>query len=259
MKNKIKGKKFKALIIDCDGTLIANEMDAMPSPVVKQAIKSASKLIHIGIATQRPLFYSRAILKHLNLSGPSIISGGAQVIDSKTLKILHEEQIRKEDLLEVIKIVKEFKKKYDLKFIIQDTDGLDRDYTEVYVPNKPIEAGIFSLEHQTAEELKDKLSKIKNLSVHKVLSWEIGRFGVVITHALATKQHGIFEVAKILKINTHEIIGVGDGYNDFPLLLACGLKIAMSNAVSDLKEIADYIAPSVEDDGVAEVIRKFVL
>lgn len=41
--------------------------------------------------------------------------------------------------------------------------------------------------------------------------------------------------------------------------MACGLKVAMGNAVQDLKEIADYIAPSVDEDGIADVIEKFVL
>jgi len=62
-----------------------------------------------------------------------------------------------------------------------------------------------------------------------------------------------------LKISREEIIGIGDHYNDFPLLMACGLKVAMGNAVDDLKAIADYIAPSVEKDGVADVIDRFVL
>lgn len=41
--------------------------------------------------------------------------------------------------------------------------------------------------------------------------------------------------------------------------MACGLRVAMGNAVDDLKAIADYIAPSVDDDGLAEVIEKFIL
>lgn len=44
-----------------------------------------------------------------------------------------------------------------------------------------------------------------------------------------------------------------------PLLMACGLRVAMGNAVEDLKAIADYIAPPVENDGVADVIEKFIL
>ena len=80
-----------------------------------------------------------------------------------------------------------------------------------------------------------------------------------IASSSASKLHGIMEVAKILNIRTEEIIGVGDGYNDFPLLMACGLKIAMGNAVPELKAIADFIAPTVQDDGVATIIEKFVL
>lgn len=55
------------------------------------------------------------------------------------------------------------------------------------------------------------------------------------------------------------MIGVGDGYNDFPLLMSCGLKIAMGNAIEELKDIADYIAPSVDEDGLAKVIDKYYL
>ena len=103
------------------------------------------------------------------------------------------------------------------------------------------------------------MSKDSSISVFTVKSWTPGKIDVIVSHPKSTKQHGIFEVAKILNIETHDIIGVGDGYNDFPLLMACGLKVAMGNAVEDLKAIADYIAPSVEDDGVADVIEKFVI
>lgn len=45
----------------------------------------------------------------------------------------------------------------------------------------------------------------------------------------------------------------------FLFLMACGLKVAMGNAVSELKTIADYIAPTIDEDGVADVIEKFIL
>ena len=70
---------------------------------------------------------------------------------------------------------------------------------------------------------------------------------------------GAASIAKKLGISRKEIIACGDGYNDYPLLMAAGLKVAMGNAISDLKEIADYIAPPVQKDGVADVIEKFIL
>lgn len=47
--------------------------------------------------------------------------------------------------------------------------------------------------------------------------------------------------------------------NDHSLLCAYRLKIAMGNAAPELKAIADFIAPSIEEDGVATVIEKFIL
>jgi len=251
-------KTFKAAIFDCDGTLIESRRDALPSQAVVEAIRKASKLIHIGIATQRKFAGAKPILKYLHLSGPSIISGGAQVIDGKTFKIFREEVIETNSLNKVIGILKKFKKESGLSFFILESDGEDIEFTKDYIPEKPISIFLGDLNLEQVDDLKKKLSIVDNIAVIKVVPWE-SKFGVVITAALATKQHGIFEVAKILGIKTDEIIGVGDSYNDFPLLMACGLKVAMGNAVDDLKAIADYIAPTVEEDGVVDVINKFVL
>jgi len=85
------------------------------------------------------------------------------------------------------------------------------------------------------------------------------KYSFNITHIQATKLHGIEVIQKFMDLKRDEIIGCGDGYNDFPLLMASGLKVAMGNAIDELKEIADYVAPSVEEDGVADVIEKFIL
>lgn len=166
-------KKFKALIVDCDGTLIESKRDALPTTEVINAVRKAAKILHVGIATQRPLFYASPLLEYLELSGPSIISGGAQVIDSKSKKIMHEELIDRKDLLKAIKIIKEFKKKYNFKFYIQDNTGKeDIEWNNNDIPQKPIEAAAYSLESEVTDQLKDQLLTIPNLALHKVISWE---------------------------------------------------------------------------------------
>lgn len=247
-------KKFKAIIFDCDGTLIESRIDALPTEQVRKAIAKASEKLHIGIATQRDTRNAKPILKYLQITGPSVVNGGARIIDSQTFKILREELIQIEDFHKAIEIIQ----KFNSPIFIQDSNEMDKQWVEGYIPQKPIVIFIPNLTEEIADSLKKELSVVSNISVHKVTPWG-GLFGIVISSALATKQHGIFEVAKILGIKTREIIGVGDSYNDFPLLMACGLKVAMGNAVSELKAIADYIAPSVEDDGVVDVINKFVL
>lgn len=247
-------KIYKALMIDVDGTLVLNKEASMPSPRVTETINTASDIIHIGVATSRPLFMLKDIFSHLDLSGPSIINGGAQIIDAQTKRIFWEQEL----LLDDFYMVSDTLESMNLPFFIHDGQD-DIPFHKGFRPTKPYCILCVSLAPSVADMLVEKLTHIPRVAVYKIPDWEKRKLGVIISHASATKQHGIFEVAQVLKINTHEIIGIGEGYNDFPLLMACGLKVAMGNAVPELKEIADYIAPSVEEDGVADVIEKFVL
>lgn len=247
-------KKFKAVMIDVDGSLIPYSPNALPSAKVTQAIAKAGKIVHIGLATQRPYFMVKNIARHLKLSGPSIIAGGAQIYDFTNSKVLWEKTIEKGDVKKIYQIAK----KHGIHFVVFDKDK-DFELTPSYKPNKPFDMYSPSLSEEIARKLRKDLLGISTIAINLVPSWEGLGYTVLINHALATKQHGIFEVAKLLKIKTGDIIGIGDGYNDFPLLMACGVKVAMGNAVEDLKAIADYVAPSVYDDGVADVIKKFVL
>lgn len=241
-------------MIDCDDTLFPARREELLSEKVIQTINQASKLIHIGIATHRSLLSVTPILTRLKLSGPSIISGGARIIDAQTCRVLWEKTIDKQDFFRIIKIIKNM----DVEIFFTEEEE-SREYIKNYQPEKILEMGIYGLEKSETDKLAKLFSEIDTVSSHKVLSREPFRYGVVITNAEATKQYGIFEVAKILNIDSHDIIGIGDSYNDFPLLMACGLKVAMGNAVDELKAIADYVAPTVNEDGVVEVINKFVL
>lgn len=254
MKSSKLKKKYKALILDVDGTLIPNKRNGMPSRKVTDAISKASKLLHIGVATSRPYFILSHIVNHLQLSGPSIILGGAQIIDTTSKKFLLEQPLLKKDIYKIAILLKSF----SIRLTVYD-NGKDNIFSQDYKPNNPLQLWIHKLTPTQADTYVAKLSHIPTIYIYKIPSWIKGKIDIGINHASATKQHAIVHVAKLLNIETHDFIGVGDGYNDFPLLMACGLKVAMGNAVADLKAIADYIAPSVDEDGVADVIEKFVL
>lgn len=73
-----------------------------------------------------------------------------------------------------------------------------------------------------------------------------------------SKKNAIYFLADKLKIKKEEIIVMGDGSNDLSMFECAGLKIAMENADEKLKEKADFITASNNDDGVAKAIQKFV-
>lgn len=67
----------------------------------------------------------------------------------------------------------------------------------------------------------------------------------------AGKVQAIKELAKILNIQLNEIVAFGDDKNDIEMLKICGTGVAVDNAVSDVKEIADSITLSNNENGVA--------
>jgi Cof subfamily protein (haloacid dehalogenase superfamily) len=74
-----------------------------------------------------------------------------------------------------------------------------------------------------------------------------------------TKGHALRKLAERLGIGMEEIIAVGDGMNDMTMVEYAGLGAAMGNAPDELKAVAGYIAPDCFNDGLADVIEKFML
>lgn len=247
--------KYKALIFDVDGTLIPNKEEGMPSKKVIEAISKASRIIPVGIATARSYWQVSHILDLIPFSAPCIITGGAQIVDPKTRKTFLEHALSIPDVLKVIEIGQEM----GISFIVADRDGV-KPFSKETLSTKPLDVYTDAISNKKAEEFMRKTSHISSIETYKTLTWiNDETVHVTIASPYASKQHGVLEVANMLDVSHEEIIGVGEGYNDYGLLLSCGLKVAMGNAVSEVKAIADYIAPSVEEDGAADVIEKFVL
>lgn len=245
---------YKALISDLDGTLIPNRADGLPSQRNIDAVNKAKEKIHVSIATGRAPWQAGPILDALQLSGPVILLNGALIVDGITKKPLYKQPLLEEDFDTVVTLLR----KTSFRFIIDNTERTYEDNPDIRPPT-PLTIFIWDLLDAQANILMRELAHIPTLSLYKVNGWKPGTVGLNISHKMATKQYAVLELAKLLKVETHELIGIGEGPNDFPLLMACGFKVAMGNAVPDLKAIADYIAAPVEEDGVAQVIEQFVL
>ena len=66
-------------------------------------------------------------------------------------------------------------------------------------------------------------------------------------------------LAAYYKIPREAVICVGDSENDMSMIQFAGLGVAMGNADKEIKEIAQFVTLSNEEDGVAKVIEKYIL
>lgn len=250
--------KYKAIISDIDGTIAPLKWHAKPSDKVRNAIVEVQqKGITFSLATGKPFYLVEHLIDELGLTSPIIIDNGAAIYDTLTKEPLWESKMDDDIVGKIFTLAKQYNKR------VRFSSGKNSvDVTEFAAQHTNItKILVMGLVVKDAEELiKTIEDNFKNVAVLRAQAHEGEGFrDIYVTNSTATKQHAVMKVAEILGIQTTEIIGIGDHYNDFPLLMACGLKVAMGNAVDDLKAIADYVAPSVNEDGVVDVIQKFIM
>ena len=73
------------------------------------------------------------------------------------------------------------------------------------------------------------------------------------------KAESIDKLIDILGIKREEIIACGDGYNDVSMLKFAGLGVAMANASEDIRQLADVVTRSNDNDGVGKIVEDYVL
>lgn len=75
------------------------------------------------------------------------------------------------------------------------------------------------------------------------------------TKKAATKENAISQISAVCGIGTDEMTAFGDDYADIGMLQLCGRGIAMGNAINEVKEKADLVIGSNDEDGIAEYLE----
>jgi hypothetical protein len=245
----------KAMIFDVDGTAIPNGRWAHPTKAVVEAFNKAHQQgFVLAAATGRNYKFCRYILEELDVTSPSIVAAGTQIIDPKNGKEIWSAAMDKETVKFALEKIMPFKSKI----------LVDEDTPEEALAVDKIKIGKYRLldvqdiPFGDVDELIEELRKYQGLSVVKVNSVNAGFSNLHVTHKEATKEHAIEKWLELHKLLKDDVIGVGDGHNDIELFKSVGYRVAMGNAVPELKEVADEVIGGVDEDGLATFILELL-
>lgn len=272
--------KIKMIGLDLDGTVLMD--DKTVTERTRETIKIAAEQgIVVLPATGRPFHAIPGNVLEIPGIQYALTSNGARIIDMKTEEVIMESLLSYEDALDSIPVLQKhhgylevFKegKGYAEQRYIDDLDlfGFTEPMKHYTLTTRKAVGDIVQL----VKDLRTDMDKVQGLFIdekdrqaaQKELE-DMGRFTV--THAtnfnleiMAQGVHkgvGLLQLGERLGIAREEIMACGDGMNDYDMLKTVGFAVAMENAVTPLKEIADYITETNEKDGVAKAIEKFVL
>ena len=246
---------YEAVILDLDGTTVASREGSLPSQRVIDAVKKAQDKVHVVVATGRPYSYAVPIIEVLGLTGPGVFNGGAELRESSTGEIIRRQIISKADMKELVRLSLPFG--YD---VYTDAEQYE---TPLKSPDDITEGAsklfIEAVRTNDAIHLLEELEAVELASAHPTTSWMEGDVvDIHVTHSSATKKHGVERIISLLNTTKARTMAIGDSHNDIPMLEAAGFKVVMGNAPEEVKAVADYVTATLENDGVAEAIEKFI-
>lgn len=246
---------IQALVFDLDGTAIPKSPDGMPSQRVIDAVALAKQKCHVSVATGRPLSICEHVLEALQIDNLCILNGGTQLYSRDEKRFVWRQEIESQVLTELYAQLEAFS-----EYKVADEKRMSRVPLVEYRTDEAVGLScIFEATREDAEAMAKIVKSFDALTVAVMSSWKDGTFDVHITHELATKKHALQSLLSHLNVDIDQTMVVGDGGNDLPLFELAGWKVAMSNGAEELKAEADWIAPHVDDDGLAVAIEKFVL
>lgn len=247
---------IKALIFDLDGTAIPNHPDGRPSRRVMTAVAAAQKKIKVAVATGRTRDAAEPILETLNIQHYCILNGGTQLYDRQRQRYVWEQKISQASLHQLLHDLHPAQKYQWADEQNPQPVGWSQ-YCHQLSGNVALPV-IFAVDPTDKDQILTICQKHPDVMAHAVPSWTKDHFDIHISHREATKKHAMEKLLTIWQIPPEQVMVVGDGDNDRPLFAHAGWKVAMGNAAPSLQKIADWIAPRVQEDGLAAAIEKFV-
>lgn len=273
MTTEVGNMVYKMLVLDLDDTLLREDY-SISERNLDALMKAQKRGVKVVLASGRPTeaMYQFSKLLQLDMHDSYLISyNGARITSMKNDEIIFENSLSKEDIHSLY----DFSVANKLHIITFSEKGVISETQSKYIDN---EIQLTGMPHRLVPSFKEEVqfSAVKCILLEdpdylKVmeakLKAERPEFSVSISKPFylevvpkgIDKAQSIDLLAKKLGISTHEIIAVGNAGNDLTMIQYAGLGVWVDNVPDHLRHHADLIVSSNEDDGVAEVVEKYIL
>ena len=264
--------KYRIIALDLDGTL-TNSEKKITEKTRKRLMdfqKNGGKVI---LASGRPTMGIMPHAENLRLSefgGYIMAYNGGCVIDCAAGKTMFSSNLPLSVVPEICDVIKDYPvgintsegssilvgneiNKYtetearingmDIKFVDNFAEYVNFDINKCLLHGEP--DVICELEKILSGKYKGKLGIFRS----EAFFLEIVPNGI-------DKAKSIDKLLKMIDIKTEQCIACGDGFNDISMLKYAGLGVAMSNAKQPVKDAADYITLSNDEDGIAHLLKR---
>lgn len=271
--------KIKLVASDLDGTLLNKNKEITP-----RLFEALEKLNEIGVyfvpSTGRPFGTVPHAIKELPFLKYVITSNGATIYDAEKKENIIENYLTPEAVDAVIKIARELPilveyfiegKAYIAKSVYDDLTPYDLTESHTkYVLNSRTPVEDFWGEMKRNDSVLENINLVfKDMDMRKQVWDELKATGLAsvtaattknieITSLYATKAKALEKLCDVLGFTRENVLAMGDGDNDMPMIQFAGIGVAMANGEEHIKAAADIIADDCNDFGAAKILEQII-
>lgn len=265
----------KLIAVDVDGTLVNSkgQITARTREALIAATKAGHEVMIVSGRATYGLRHQAQALAFDKFGGILSSFNGGELFDFKEKKVLASHKMD----YDLAKEILEFSKDLDLELMIFDGDKILTYRPDGYYVKR--ESEIIDMDIKPIKNLKNGLDFAPNKflfaqdpkKIDKPARELMKKFGDVTEQVKSSrfyyevmpkglsKGSSIIEACKIFEIDIKDTIVFGDEMNDISMFEVAGIGVAMGNAVEPIKNIADYVTKSNNEDGIAYYLENFVL
>lgn len=273
--NHLNKKKYKLIAVDLDGTLVRS--DQTISPRTLEMLKYAqSQGVKVMIASGRPTCGTIHVAEELELEkyGGYVMSfNGGEICDWATKEVLYKEILN----TEVIPFLYEEAKNHDMHIItymgrevvseVEDNEYVRYSSMRNRMPIRKVDDFLKAIEGESIvkcmvvgepDPLRELESELQVVLEGKAGVFRSEPFFLEIVPLGIDKAKGLKVLLERMGIEREEVIAFGDGYNDVTMIEFAGTGVAMGNATEEIKNAADMVTRSNNDDGIVFALEQLV-
>jgi HAD superfamily hydrolase (TIGR01484 family) len=255
----------KLVALDVDGTLV-DETNAI-RPAVRDAVRSMAEAgVPVVIATGRAVPGAMEVCERLDLpDGLAVCSNGAVLIGYRPLEIVHavtfdaSEAVRRvlEHVPDAFVAVEEIGVGYRVNqpFPTGEIAGSITTEDVDSLISEPVTRVIIRAPHHDPHEFLELVEGLGLSDTNYYIGYtawlDLAPLGV-------SKASGLEVVCERLGVAPADVLAIGDGFNDVEMLQWAGRGVAMGQSPRQVKETADAVAGTWDEDGVARELRQYL-
>lgn len=264
--------KYKLIALDVDGTLLTDDHELTPGTM--ETIRAiADQGAEFVLCTGRAPISSLPFMRRIGLEGYVITHNGAVTVDVRTEEAVHEFALDRQVLEPYMEYCRKHKVHFDINttftVYVEGASRLSQEVLDIYskffvVPQDlpawaELREPIVKLTVSGEMEQLDRVFAEWSEWPQKLNMLRSGDFFIDLMHKDASKGAALQKLAEKRGIPAENVMAIGNYYNDLTMLTFAGLGVAMDNSPQEVKDAADAVTASNNEEGVKLALEKYCL